>query len=65
MEILSIFTVTEYRTGKQTEIAVVGDNQSAISELRKTHPRHSKFVLEGFEIEGEFKPLYIKIKRND
>ncbi len=65
MEILSIFTVTEYKTGKQTEAMVAGDGQSAISQLRKNYPRHTKFVLEGFDIDGKFKPLYIKMKRND
>ncbi len=65
MEIVSIFTVTDYKTGKQFEEPIIGDGQKAISWLAKQYPRHTKFVLEGFEIDGEFKPLYIKNRYND
>jgi len=64
-EIVSIFTVTEFKTGKQMEEAIIGDGQSAIRYLRKQYPRHTKFVLDGFEINGKFVPLYIKNQRND
>lgn len=61
-EVNSIFTVTDYRTGKEDEgIVVSGDGQSAISFLRKQYPRFTKFVLEGFEIEGNFIPVMYPI----
>lgn len=64
-EIVSIFTVTSYKTGKQIEEAIHGDGQSAIKFLRTQYPRHTKFVLEGHEVDGTFFPLYIKTRRND
>ncbi len=65
MEIVTIFTVTNFRTGKQYEEAIVGSGQQAAKEVRKLYPRHTKFVLEGFEIDGEFKPLKLKTRYND
>lgn len=62
MEIVSIFTVTEYRTGKSWEEAIKGDGQEAAKEVASLYPRHTKFVLEGFEIDGTFKPLYLKFR---
>ena len=64
-EIVSIFTVTNYKTGKQIEEAIHGDGQEAISYLRTQYPKHTKFVLEGFEVNGKFLPLYIKNRNND
>lgn len=64
-EIVSIFTVTSFKTGKQIEEAVMGDGQKAIKWLRTQYPRHTKFVLEGFEIDGIFAPLYIKNRNHD
>ena len=58
-EIVSIFTVTDYKTGKQYEEAIVGDGQKAIKALRSMYPRHTKFVLEGFEINGTFVQLWL------
>jgi len=57
-EIVSIFSVTEYKTGRQFEEAINGDGQDAIREVRKMYPRYSKFVLEGFEINGMFAPIH-------
>lgn len=65
MEIVSIFTVTEYKTGKQFEEAIYGSGQEAVTEIRKLYPRHTKFVLDGFEIDERFIPLEIKKKYND
>ena len=59
-EVFSIFIVTEYKTGERWEEAVKGHSQEAISKLRGLYPRFSKFVLDGFEIDGNFTPLYIK-----
>jgi hypothetical protein len=56
-EINSIYTVTELATGIQYEHTMIGDGQKAISNLRKKYPRFTKFVLEGFEINGKFIPL--------
>lgn len=64
-EIVSVFTVTSYKTGKQIEETPIGDGQKAIRWLRTQYPRHTKFVLEGFEIDGTFFPLYIKNRHND
>ena len=64
-EIVSLFTVTSYKTGKQIEEAIHGDGQEAIKFLRTQYPRHTKFVLEGFELDGTFMPLYIKNRNHD
>jgi hypothetical protein len=64
-EIVSIFTVTDYRTLLQKEEAIIGDGQEAIEYLRTQYPRYTKFVLEGFEIDGAFMPLYIKSRNYD
>ena len=45
-EIVSIFTVTELKTGKQIEEAIIGCGQEAIRYLRKQYPKFTKFVLE-------------------
>lgn len=60
MELVSIYTVTDFKTGKQFEEAPIGAGQEAINSLRKEYPRFTKFVLEGFEINGKFVPLNLK-----
>jgi hypothetical protein len=62
-EISSVFTVIEYKTGKEQEIVEEGSGQKTMKLLRAKFPRHTKFVLEGFEIDGEFIPLEIKLTR--
>lgn len=59
-EIVSIYIVTNYRTGYSEEVAVDGDGQQAATAIRAKYPRHTKFVLDGFEINGEYIPLYFK-----
>lgn len=59
-EIVSVFTVTSFKTGEVFQEAIHGYGQEAIVALRKDYPRHTKFVLEGFEFDGDFVPLYIK-----
>lgn len=59
-EIVSIFTVTELKTGKQIEEAIIGCGQEAIRYLRKQYPKFTKFVLDGFEIDDQFFPLQLK-----
>ncbi len=65
IEVVSIFTVTDYKTGKRVEEAIIGDlhdTQMAIKAVRSLYPRHTKFVLDGFEINGTFVPLWFKNK---
>lgn len=64
-EIASIYIVTDYRTGKREEVSVLGTGQAVIKLLRTKYPRHTKFVLDGFEIDGTFVPLYLKSRYND
>lgn len=59
-EVNSIFVVTLPVTGKQEEITVSGYGQSAINFLRKKYPRFTKFLLEGFEINGYLYPMDLK-----
>lgn len=59
MEVVSVYTVTEYGTDKQYTEFVDGSGQDAINTVRKTYPRWTKFVLEGFEINGIFKSVEI------
>jgi hypothetical protein len=65
MEIVTIYTVTDYKTGKQYEEAIIGDGQAAAKAVRAMYPRHTKFVVDGFEIDGTYVPLYIKNRYND
>lgn len=65
-KIVSIFEVTDYKTNKGERIFVDNgtakfDGQIAIRFLRKQYPRLTKFVLEGFEIDGTF--AEIKMRR--
>lgn len=64
-EVASVFTVTSFKTGKSVEEVVFGSGQEPIKYLRTQYPRHTKFVLEGFEFDDKFVPLYIKTRRND
>jgi hypothetical protein len=58
-EVNTVFEVTEYKTGDMYEHVYQGYGQKAITEVRKEYPRHSKFVLLGFEFDGIFKPVRI------
>lgn len=64
MEIISNFTVTDFKTGKQFHEAIEGSGQEAIEFLRKEYPKFTKFVLNGFEIEGKFKKLDLRTFNN-
>lgn len=60
MEVYSIFTITT-RDGKVHEgEAIEGSGQDVMKFLRKIYPRLTKFVLEGFEIDGVFKRLSLR-----
>lgn len=56
-EVSSVFTVTTFVKGsnpKKEEVTVSDYGQSGIAFLRKQYPKFTKFVLEGFEINGNF-----------
>jgi hypothetical protein len=55
MEISSVFTVTDFKTGKSYSEEIQGSGQEPIKFLRGKYPKFSKFVLEGFSIDGNFK----------
>lgn len=59
-EIVSVFIITDRRTGKMEQVTVNGDGQKPIAFLRKEYPRYTKFVLDGFEINGNFIPLDLR-----
>lgn len=59
-QVASVYRVVNFRTGKAEEVTVDRVGQEAIRFLRTKYPRHTKFVLEGFEIGSEYFPLYIK-----
>lgn len=50
MELLSLWTVTDFKTGKVYDEEIVGAGEGAIRFLRKEYPKFSKFVLDGFKI---------------
>lgn len=60
MEIVSIFAVTDYKTGKSYREFKEGFGQDIVKSLRGEYPRFSKIVLEGFEIDSAFKPLDLR-----
>lgn len=65
MEIISNFTVTDFKTGKQYQEAIEGFGQEAIKFLRKEYPKFTKFVLDGFEINGTFRKLDLRTFNNN
>lgn len=60
-EIVSVYEVTDYKTGKRERVHVEGDGEETIRFLRKEYPRFTKFVLEGFEINGSF--VHLKTRK--
>lgn len=61
MQVASIFTVTNYRTTKSETFRISGVGNPVISLLKTEFPNTGKdfykFVLEGFEIDGNFLAL--------
>lgn len=56
--IISVFSVVNPRNGVITgQIGITGAGQQAVEIVRKSSPRHSIILLEGFEIDGNFVPL--------
>lgn len=60
MVVNSVFTVTEIKGGKRERVTIEGYGQKTIKSLRQHYPRFTKFVFNGFEYNGEFKPLKLK-----
>lgn len=60
MEITSIFTVTDFLDNKDYEEEMYGYGPEVIKYLRSSYPKFSKFVLEGFEIDGKFHKLDLR-----
>ena len=59
-EIVSVYEVTDFKTGKVWREYPSGYGQKTINFLRKEYPRFTKFVLEGFEIDGTFVALKLR-----
>ena len=55
--IASVYEVTDLKTGKRERVFIEGDGQAAARFIRNEYPRFTKFVLEGFEIDGTFVAL--------
>lgn len=53
----SVFIATELRSGKRSQVKMTGAGQETAVALRKQFPRLTIFVLQGFEINGNFVPL--------
>ena len=60
-KIVSVFEITDYKTGKMERVFVEGDGQAGIKFIRSQYPKFTKFVLEGFEVDGIF--VQLKTKR--
>lgn len=61
MEVNSVFLVTNLFNGQMHRITVEGDAKTTYPFLRKEYPNKQKdfykFVLEGFELNGNYHPL--------
>jgi hypothetical protein len=59
-QVTSVFLVSDFTTGEVYREFIEGTGQEAISHLRTLYPRFTKFVLEGFEVEGNMQYLNLK-----
>lgn len=59
-EVVSLFEVTNFKTGEQFEEEIIGAGQEAIKFLREDYPKYSKFVLRGFSINDKFQPINLR-----
>ena len=59
-EIVSVYEVTDFKTGKMERVSITGDGEATARFIRSKYPKLSKFVLEGFEINGNFVPLKLR-----
>lgn len=55
----SVFTVTNFRTGKMEQVIMEGTGQLTVKALRGLYPRFTKIVLDGFWVNGNYKRLRI------
>ncbi len=53
-KVVSVYEVTDYKTGKMERVFIEGEGQEGANFIRSQYPRFTKFVLEGFEINGTF-----------
>ncbi len=63
MDIVSIFEVVTFKRGQEAESyreAIIGSGEAAVKAVRALYPKYTKFVLEGFEIDGKFTRLKIQ-----
>jgi hypothetical protein len=56
-KIVSVYEVTDYKTGKMERVFIEGDGQEGAKFIMSEYPRFTKFILEGFEIDGTFVEL--------
>lgn len=59
-QIISVYEVTDFKTGKRERVFMEGEGENAARFIRKEYPRFTKFVLEGFEIDGTFVALKLR-----
>lgn len=66
IEIVTIFEVTDFKTGMLYKEAMKGCGQEAISNLRAMpeYSKLSKYVLTGFEIDGRAKKRDLRTYNN-
>lgn len=57
MKIKSVYEVTDFKKNEQSRWEMPGEGQDPIKELRGMFPKFTKFVLEGFIVDGKFKRL--------
>jgi len=54
MQLATIYKVVGFKTNKAERVTVSGIGQEPITYLRKEYPKFTKFILEGFSINGKF-----------
>lgn len=57
MEIRSVFIATDLETGKRQRVEMTGAGQGTVHYMRRQFHPLTKFVLEGFKINGKFKEV--------
>jgi len=59
-KVVSVYEVTDYKTGKRERVFIDAQGQEGAKFIASQYPRFTKFVLEGFEIDGIFVELKTK-----
>ena len=60
MEIYSVFDITPRGGTVSQGEAFEGFGEELMLDVRKLYPKYTKFVLKGFEINGNFKNLNMR-----